>query len=116
MPVGKKWKRREGHRCAHDDGLDFPSYAYFHTYCFSIPQVVAKLHAILRPFLLRRLKADVEQMLPRKKEIILYAAMTAHQRNFQDHLINKTLEGHLREKSQFGNYYYNVTELSIIHC
>ncbi|PIN06882.1 DNA repair protein, SNF2 family [Handroanthus impetiginosus] len=65
-------------------------------------QVVAKLHAILRPFLLRRMKADVEQMLPRKKEIILYATMTPHQKNFQDHLINHTLEGHLREKTNFA--------------
>ncbi|CAI0473485.1 unnamed protein product [Linum tenue] len=62
-------------------------------------QVVAKLHSILRPFLLRRLKADVEQLLPRKKEIILYATMTEHQKNFQDHLINKTLENHLRDKA-----------------
>lgn len=66
-------------------------------------QVVAKLHAILRPFLLRRMKADVEQMLPRKKEIILYATLTGHQKNFQDHLINRTLEGHLRQKTSFGN-------------
>ncbi|KDP38310.1 hypothetical protein JCGZ_05196 [Jatropha curcas] len=65
-------------------------------------QVVAKLHAILRPFLLRRMKADVEQMLPRKKEIILYATLTEHQKNFQDHLINKTLEGYLREKMDTG--------------
>ncbi|KAI8542411.1 hypothetical protein RHMOL_Rhmol08G0137000 [Rhododendron molle] len=61
-------------------------------------QVVAKLHAILRPFLLRRMKSDVEQTLPRKKEIILYATMTEHQKNFKDHLINKTLETYLREK------------------
>ena len=60
--------------------------------------MVAKLHAILRPFLLRRMKADVEQMLPRKKEIILYASLTEHQRNFQNHLLNKTLEAYLREK------------------
>ncbi|KAH6797117.1 chromatin remodeling 1 [Perilla frutescens var. hirtella] len=65
-------------------------------------QVVAKLHAILRPFLLRRMKADVEQMLPRKKEIILYATLTDHQKNFQDHLVNKTLEGHLQEKSNYA--------------
>nr|GMC98672.1 ATP-dependent DNA helicase DDM1 [Ipomoea batatas] len=58
-------------------------------------QIVAKLHGILRPFLLRRIKADVEQMLPRKKEIILYATLTEHQKNFQEHLINKSLEGHL---------------------
>lgn len=65
-------------------------------------QVVAKLHAILRPFLLRRMKSDVEQMLPRKKEIILYATMTEHQRNFQDHLINRTLENHLVETANCG--------------
>lgn len=66
-------------------------------------QVVAKLHAILRPFLLRRMKADVEQLLPRKKEIILYATMTDHQKNFQDHLINRTLESHLIQKANTGN-------------
>ncbi|KAF8406427.1 hypothetical protein HHK36_008514 [Tetracentron sinense] len=62
-------------------------------------QVVSKLHAILRPFLLRRLKAEVEHMLPRKKEIILYANMTEYQKNFQDHLVNKTLENYLQEKA-----------------
>ncbi|XP_010263689.1 PREDICTED: ATP-dependent DNA helicase DDM1 [Nelumbo nucifera] len=62
-------------------------------------QVVSKLHAILRPFLLRRLKSDVEQMLPRKKEIILYVNMTEHQKNIQDHLVNRTLENYLQEKA-----------------
>ncbi|XP_074294306.1 ATP-dependent DNA helicase DDM1-like isoform X1 [Silene latifolia] len=65
-------------------------------------QVVAKLHAILRPFLLRRMKSDVELSLPRKKEIILYASMTEHQRNFQEHLINRTLENHLVENVSLG--------------
>ncbi|KAM7524166.1 hypothetical protein LguiA_014068 [Lonicera macranthoides] len=65
-------------------------------------QVVAKLHGILRPFLLRRMKEDVELSLPRKKEIILYATVTEHQKNFQDHLVNKTLEEYLREKVDTG--------------
>ncbi|PON67678.1 ATP-dependent DNA helicase DDM [Parasponia andersonii] len=65
-------------------------------------QVVAKLHAILRPFILRRMKSDVELMLPRKKEIILYATLTDHQKNFQEHLVNKTLEGYLAEKGETG--------------
>ncbi|KAL8240546.1 hypothetical protein R6Q59_013901 [Mikania micrantha] len=65
-------------------------------------RVVAKLHAILRPFLLRRMKEDVEHSLPRKKEIILYANLTEHQKNFQDHLVNKTLEAYLREKVDTG--------------
>ncbi|KAG5382288.1 hypothetical protein IGI04_033758 [Brassica rapa subsp. trilocularis] len=62
-------------------------------------QVVAKLHSILRPFILRRMKCDVELLLPRKKEIIIYATMTDHQKNFQDHLVNRTLEAHLGENA-----------------
>ncbi|CAJ1930102.1 unnamed protein product [Sphenostylis stenocarpa] len=65
-------------------------------------QVVAKLHAILRPFLLRRMKSDVEIMLPQKKEIIIYANMTEHQKNLQDHLVNKTLGNYLKEKMSSG--------------
>ncbi|KAH9312679.1 hypothetical protein KI387_027714, partial [Taxus chinensis] len=65
-------------------------------------QVISKLHAILRPFLLRRLKEDVEKNLPLKKEIILYAQMTEHQKKIQEHLINKTLIPYLHDKSVHG--------------
>ncbi|XP_062190610.1 ATP-dependent DNA helicase DDM1-like [Phragmites australis] len=61
--------------------------------------VVSKLHAILRPFLLRRMKEDVEQMLPRKKEIIIYANMTEHQKQIQDHLVEKTFDNYLHDES-----------------
>ncbi|WVZ60315.1 hypothetical protein U9M48_010359 [Paspalum notatum var. saurae] len=61
--------------------------------------VVSKLHAILRPFLLRRMKEDVEQMLPRKKEIIIYANMTEIQKRIQDHLVKKTFDVYLNEES-----------------
>ncbi|PWZ40600.1 hypothetical protein Zm00014a_011700 [Zea mays] len=61
--------------------------------------VVSKLHAILRPFLLRRMKEDVEQMLPRKKEIIIYANMTEQQKQIQHHLIEKTFDNYLHEES-----------------
>ncbi|GJM96432.1 hypothetical protein PR202_ga13268 [Eleusine coracana subsp. coracana] len=66
--------------------------------------VVSKLHAILRPFLLRRMKEDVEQMLPRKKEIIIYANMTEHQKRIQDHLVKKTFDVYLNEESDIGLY------------
>uniref|UniRef100_A0A0E0M1S1 Chromatin-remodeling complex ATPase n=1 Tax=Oryza punctata TaxID=4537 RepID=A0A0E0M1S1_ORYPU len=62
--------------------------------------VVSKLHAILRPFLLRRMKEDVEQMLPRKKEIIIYANMTDHQKQIQNHLVEQTFDEYLHEKSE----------------
>jgi len=61
--------------------------------------VVSKLHAILRPFLLRRMKEDVEQLLPRKKEIIIYANMTEHQKQIQHHLVEKTFDNYLNEES-----------------
>jgi ATP-dependent DNA helicase len=64
--------------------------------------VVSKLHAILRPFLLRRMKEDVEQMLPRKKEIIIYANMTEHQKQIQEHLVEKTFDDYLHEESDIG--------------
>ncbi|KAF7045382.1 hypothetical protein CFC21_054494 [Triticum aestivum] len=61
--------------------------------------VVSKLHAILRPFLLRRMKEDVEHMLPRKKEIIIYANMTEHQKQIQNHLVERTFDNYLHENT-----------------
>jgi len=60
-------------------------------------RVVTKLHGILRPFLLRRLKGDVELSLPRKKEILLYAQMVPEQRKFNDALVNKTITEMLKK-------------------
>ena len=34
--------------------------------------IIERLHAVLRPFLLRRLKRDVEKQLPPKHEHVLY--------------------------------------------
>ena len=64
--------------------------------------VVSKLHAILRPFLLRRMKEDVEHMLPRKKEIIIYANMTEHQKQIQNHLVERTFDNYLHENTDIG--------------
>lgn len=41
--------------------------------------VISSLHQILKPFLLRRLKTDVERNLPRKREYLLFAPMTKQQ-------------------------------------
>lgn len=54
-------------------------------------QVVTKLHIILKPFLLRRIKSDVEGSLPAKKEMVLYAHMTQQQQEFNAQLRDKTL-------------------------
>jgi len=55
------------------------------------------------------MKSDVEIMLPKKKEIILYANMTEHQKNLQDHLVNKTLGNYLKEKMSSGKYASSVS-------
>jgi ATP-dependent DNA helicase len=42
-------------------------------------ELIAKIHRVLQPLLLRRIKADVEHMLPKKREYVLYAPMTKEQ-------------------------------------
>lgn len=44
-------------------------------------KLVNKIHFILRPFLLRRVKADVAAYLPKKREYVLFAPMTKDQTN-----------------------------------
>lgn len=43
-------------------------------------QMIGQLHKILRPFMLRRLKADVEKSLPPKKETLLFVGMSSMQK------------------------------------
>jgi SNF2 family DNA or RNA helicase len=47
---------------------------------------------VLRPFLLRRLKSDVEKGLPPKKETILKMGMTEMQKKFYAALLQKDIE------------------------
>ena len=54
-------------------------------------RVVTKLHELLRPFLLRRIKADVESSLPPKQEMVLWAPMSHVQKRINDHLADNTL-------------------------
>ncbi|CBI26103.3 hypothetical protein VitviT2T_006364 [Vitis vinifera] len=55
-------------------------------------EVVQQLHKVLRPFLLRRLKSDVEKGLPPKKETILKVGMSQLQKQFYRALLQKDLE------------------------
>jgi len=47
-------------------------------------QTVSKLHEILRPFLLRRIKRDVLTDMPPKKEVVVYAGMSKLQAGYAD--------------------------------
>eukprot|EP00879_Flechtneria_rotunda_P033188 GHRR01036733.1.p2 GENE.GHRR01036733.1~~GHRR01036733.1.p2 ORF type:complete len:112 (+),score=24.31 GHRR01036733.1:339-674(+) len=65
--------------------------AYSCRHCAGLLQVVSKLHNLLKPFMLRRLKADVEIALPRKQEMLLYAPMSEEQKKINQQLLDKTL-------------------------
>ncbi|KAI9848318.1 MAG: swr1 complex component [Sclerophora amabilis] len=69
--------------------------------------VVAKLHRVLRPYLLRRLKADVEKQMPAKHEHVVYCRLSKRQRYLYDGFMAL---GQTRDTLASGNY------LSIINC
>jgi ATP-dependent DNA helicase len=52
--------------------------------------LITSLHAILKPFLLRRVKADVEKSLPKKREYVLFAPLTHLQQDLYKSILNKT--------------------------
>ncbi|KAA8913738.1 helicase swr1 [Sphaerosporella brunnea] len=68
---------------------------------------VTKLHKVLRPYLLRRLKADVEKQMPGKYEHIVYCRLSKRQRYLYDDFMSMAKT---RETLASGNY------LSIINC
>eukprot|EP00814_Leptocylindrus_danicus_P006541 CAMPEP_0116016460 /NCGR_PEP_ID=MMETSP0321-20121206/7496_1 /TAXON_ID=163516 /ORGANISM="Leptocylindrus danicus var. danicus, Strain B650" /LENGTH=803 /DNA_ID=CAMNT_0003486527 /DNA_START=53 /DNA_END=2464 /DNA_ORIENTATION=+ len=55
-------------------------------------QTVTKLHSILRPFLLRRMKKDVLKDMPPKKEVVVYAGMSKLQLGYMDQIEAGTLK------------------------
>lgn len=59
-------------------------------------KLISQLHKILRPFMLRRLKVDVEKSLPPKHETILFTGMSVMQKKvYRDILMRDidTLQG-----------------------
>ena len=55
-------------------------------------QVVQQLHKVLRPFLLRRVKADVEKSLLPKKEINVFVGLTDMQRKWYKSILEKDID------------------------
>jgi len=55
-------------------------------------QIVTKLHQILRPFLLRRVKNDVELELPKKAERMVNTTLSDIQRKFYHAILHKQLQ------------------------
>ncbi|XP_078325290.1 lymphoid-specific helicase-like isoform X2 [Crassostrea virginica] len=61
--------------------------------------ILSMLHQILTPFMLRRLKQDVELKLPPKKELLVYAPMSAMQQEFYTSTVDKTILDKIKEKN-----------------
>lgn len=61
--------------------------------------LVTSLHAILKPFLLRRVKADVETSLPKKREYVLYAPLTQTQRELYQEILDGNSRAYLENKA-----------------
>ncbi|RUS25965.1 SNF2 family N-terminal domain-containing protein [Jimgerdemannia flammicorona] len=68
---------------------------------------IQRLHTVLRPYLLRRLKADVEKQMPLKYEHIVYCRLSKRQRFLYDDFMSRAKT---RETLASGNF------LSIINC
>jgi len=55
-------------------------------------RMIGQLHKILRPFMLRRLKADVEKSLPPKSETILFTGMSVMQKNLYRQILLRDID------------------------
>ncbi|KAL8712520.1 MAG: hypothetical protein Q9220_003368 [cf. Caloplaca sp. 1 TL-2023] len=62
-------------------------------------ETINSLHAILKPFLLRRVKVDVENHLPKKREYILYAPLTPMQKEIYRSIKEGNIRSYLEEKA-----------------
>ena len=60
---------------------------------------VIALHEILKPFLLRRVKTDVETDLPKKREYILYAPLTAPQKELYRQIVEGNSRAYLEQQA-----------------
>ena len=53
--------------------------------------ILSTLHQILTPFLLRRVKSDVDLQIPPKKEVMVYCPMTTRQLDLYKAIVEKTI-------------------------
>lgn len=61
--------------------------------------LVKSLHAVLKPFLLRRVKTDVESLMPKKREYVLFAPLTPMQRELYQAILDGTSRSYLEDKA-----------------
>jgi SNF2 family DNA or RNA helicase len=62
-------------------------------------RIIKQIHRLLKPFMLRRLKVDVEHNLPSKKEIYMFIGLT----KIQKQLYKQILTGNIDTVNCIGN-------------
>ncbi|CAN1324856.1 Protein PHOTOPERIOD-INDEPENDENT EARLY FLOWERING 1 [Linum perenne] len=66
-------------------------------------EVLDRLHNVLRPFILRRLKRDVEKQLPMKHEHVIFCRLSKRQRNlYEDFIASSETQATLASTNFFG--------------
>ncbi len=60
--------------------------------CLGDDTLVKRLHGVLKPFLLRRLKSDVEKSLLPKKEVNMYVGLSKMQREYYTKILMKDID------------------------
>lgn len=78
-------------------------------------QTVTKLHEILRPFLLRRVKKDVLSEMPPKKEIVVYSGMSRLQLGYADLIEKGVLRDELLKQGIDGGRNLSQTNKMMNH-
>ncbi|KAG9509927.1 putative global transcription activator SNF2L1, partial [Fragariocoptes setiger] len=75
-----------------DSSDDFDSWFNTDSCLVGDDTIVSRLHAVLKPFLLRRLKSDVEKRLPPKKETKIYVGLSKMQREWYTKILMKDID------------------------
>lgn len=63
--------------------------------------IIKRLHKVLRPFILRRLKSEVEQQMPKKYEHVVMCRLSKRQRFLYEEFMSRTKT---RETLASGNF------------
>ncbi|KAK3087350.1 hypothetical protein FSP39_004956 [Pinctada imbricata] len=69
--------------------------------------ILSMLHQILTPFMLRRLKQDVDLVIPPKKEILVYAHLTELQQRTYKAVVDRTIFNNDEEEDKKENIEVN---------
>ena len=72
--------------------------------------IVEIMQKIIRPFIMRRMKSDVELNLPPKKEILVYCPLTRIQKNFYRAILDRTIMSIVREEYSIEEELRNESE------